>query len=318
LNNILIIWLNKDKYYNYNDYNVFSKLNIELEKDKYNIVHMNSWFDLFVFKRKKWVKYIFESHAIHPGISLKYSLLITESFTNKIVIVLFYPIFKLIFLLKIKQIDLYLVSIPWLLDLTKNYNSLWLPNPIDITLFYKNENHLELDNNYINIFYPTWLREIKNPVFAFELIKKIKLKYNNTRFYFIKQSVSNYKRYEKYIKNIEENIIWLDQIDRDKITYYYSADWDLVLGSFYPEKPYAVLNMIELEAMACKAPIIVSDLNELIFKNFVELKELAFNIIENKDFREKYIEKNYEYILSKHSWENVAKIYEKYINKLLN
>jgi hypothetical protein len=59
--------------------------------------------------------------------------------------------------------------------------------------------------------------------------------------------------------------------------------------------------MIELEAMACKAPIIVSDLNELIFKNFVELKELAFNIIENKDFREKYIEKNYEYILSKHS-----------------
>ncbi|MDR2640881.1 MAG: hypothetical protein LBC61_06395 [Candidatus Peribacteria bacterium] len=96
----------------------------------------------------------------------------------------------------------------------------------------------------------------------------------------------------------------------------YSANWDLVLGAFYYEKFAAILNTIELEAMACKAPIIACDLNEIIFKPLDEIENLAYKIIDDKEFRKAYVEKNYKYVLKVHSTKNVAKIYEKYIEDL--
>jgi hypothetical protein len=116
-----------------------------------------------------------------------------------------------------------------LLDYTNRYNSKWLPNPVDIDIFYKRSECFQLDDNYINIFYPTSLRDIKNPDFALDLMYKLKMKYLNIRFYFIKQSVSNVKKYAKKIKLLEENIIWLNQLYRSELPFYYSANWDLVL-----------------------------------------------------------------------------------------
>lgn len=308
-NNINILWLNKDKLYHYNDYNSFLFIKKELKNNKYDLVHLNCWFDLFFLNKKRWVNYIFESHSIHPGISLKYSILFSESFIKKIIIFLFYPFFKLLFIYKIKKIDLYLVSIPWLLDLTKKYHSIWLPNWIDTNIFYKRKEYFLLNKNNINIFYPTWLREVKNPDFAFYLFWKIIQKYNNAKIYMIKHTVANYKKYNYFLDKYKDNIIFIDKIERLNLPFYYSADWDLVFWSFYPKKPYAILNMIEMEAMACKAPIIVSDLNELIFKNLDELDELAFKLLEDKNFKKEYIEKNYEYVKNTHSLENIAKIY---------
>lgn len=313
LKNVEIIWL-REKKYQYNDYNTFLKVQTELKKNQYDIVHLNSWFDIFLLRKQKWVKYIFESHGFHPWISIKYSLLITESILNKFFVFFFYPIFKILFFVKIKNVDLYLVSIPWLIKLTKKYNSYWLPNPVDTKIFYKRETSLKLDKNFINVFYPTWLREVKNPKFAFELMNKIIDRYENIRFYFIKQSVSNYNKYSKYLEKIEKNIIWIDQLNREELPYYYSADWDLVLGSFYPEKEYAILNLIELEAMACKAPIIAHDLHEVILISLDELRgDFLYKMIDDKEFKRNYIERNYQYILEKHSLEEVSKIYYKKI-----
>ena len=98
---------------------------------------------------------------------------------------------------------------------------------------------------------------------------------------------------------------------------YYSANRDLLLGSFFLEKPYAMLNMIENEAIACKAPVLCCDLNEVIFEPLENLEDLAYKIIEDKEYREWYIERNYQYIKKTHSCEAVVKIYEEDIKELM-
>lgn len=320
LKDMHIIWLKKDKKYAYNDYSTFQKIQQELRKNKYDVVHMNSWFDIFLFKKYKEIKYIFESHGPHPGISLKYSLLFAENPLTRIFIFFFYPLFKIIFLYKIRKVDLHYVSIPGILDLARQSNpkAKWLPNPVDTEIFRKQKECLKLNDTYINIFYPTGLREIKNSGFALDLMSKLQKKYKNIRFYIIKQSVSNFKKYKKQLEKIEKNIIRLDQVPREQIPFYYSADRDLVLGSFYPEKTYAMLNMIENEAMACKAPVLCCDLNEIIFEPIEKLEKLAYKIIDNKEYRKKYIERNYAYVINVHGIQNVAKIYEKDIHALLD
>lgn len=315
-----IIWLQKDKKYEHNDYNSFKKIQQELKKNRYDVMHMNSWFDIFLFRRKKRVKYIFESHGPHPGISFRYSLMFAESWIIKTFIFFFYRLFKIIFLYKIRKVDLHYVSIPGILDLTRQSSpkAKRLPNPVDTEMFKKQKEHVKLDNKYINIFYPTGLRKIKNSGFALELMEKLQKRYKNIRFYLIKQSVSNFQRYKKQLEKIEKNIIRLDQIPREKISFYYSADRDLVLGSFFPEKTYAMLNMIENEAMACKAPTLCCDLNEIVFEPIEKLEKLAYKIIDDKAYRKEYIEKTYRYVIKVHGIQNVARIYEKDIHALLS
>ncbi len=320
LKNTKIFWLRKDRWHIYNDYNSFFKIQKEILAKKYDIVHLNSRFDIFLLKKTKWIKYIFESHGPHPGISLKYSLLSAENPLIKIFIFLFYRLFKIIFLYKIRKVDLHYVSIPGILELAKqsNPNVKRLPNPVDTEIFKKQKDRLPLEKKYINIFYPTGLRKIKNSGFALELMEKLQRKYKKIKFYLIKQSVSNFKRYKKQLERIEKNIVRLDQVPREKIPFYYSADRDLVLGSFFPKKTYAMLNMIENEAMACKAPTLCCDLNEIIFEPIEKLEKLAYKIIDDKKYRKEYIEKTYKYVMKIHGIQNVAKIYEKDIHALLD
>jgi len=75
--------------------------------------------------------------------------------------------------------------------------------------------------------------------------------------------------------------------------------------------------MIENEAMACKAPVLCCDLNEIIFEPLEKLEDLAYKIIEDKKYRNWYIERNYDYIKKVHSCEAVAKIYEEDIKELM-
>lgn len=318
LKNIEIIGLRKDKKTSY-WYNSFWKTYQESKKN-YNIIHSNCRQDIFFFKKRKWVKYIFESHWVHPWISLKYSLICAEKIINKILLLLLYPIFKLWFLYNIKNVDIHYVSIPGILELTKksNKNAKWLPNPVDTKLFYKKKDRLILDGKKINIFYPTWFRSIKNSEYAFLLMIKLQKKYKNINFYFIRQSVSNFNKFKKELNILSKNIIWLDQIKRENLPFYYSADRDLVLWSFYPKKVYAILNMIEIEAMVCEAPILCCDLNEIIFEPIENIEDIAYKIIEDKKYRNWYIKRNYDYIIKIHWIDNVARIYEKDIQVLLN
>lgn len=83
-----------------------------LHKQVFDIMNIQSRPDIFFFFKKKGVKYIFESHAIHPWISLKYSLLITESFRKRFLIILGYPLFKFCYWYNIRRVDCYHVSLP--------------------------------------------------------------------------------------------------------------------------------------------------------------------------------------------------------------
>lgn len=313
-NNIKIEKLH-DYEKSYTDYNSFRKISKAIKSNNFHIVHMNCRPDLFSFWKKENIIYIFESHWCIPGMDFKYGKKIIESAINKAIFIAFYPIFKLLYNYKIRKLDLYYVSIPWLLDLTWN-TAKRLPNPVDLSYFYKRKNRFEVNKEYINIFYPNGLRKVKNCKFALDLMYKIQCKYKKVRFYMI-NSHWNQNKYQKELNLIKNNIVWLNTIPRDKMPNYYSADWDLLLWSFFPEKPYAMLNMIENEAMACKAPVLCCDLNEVIFEPLENLENLAYKIIEDKKYREWYITRNYEYIKKVHSCEAVAKIYEEDIKNLL-
>lgn len=300
---------------NYNDYNSFYKLNKCLTDKKFDIVHMNFRPDLFLFKKEKNIKYIYEAHTAIPGMNFKYWNIFIENPIKKLVYIILYPIFKLFYNIKISKVDLFYVAIPWLLDLTKG-KAKWLPNPIDLSFFYRRNDSFQLDNNYINVFYPNWLRKSKNCKYALDLMYKIQCKYKKVKFYMI-NSHWHTDKYKRELDLIKNNTVRLNKIPHDKMPNYYSANWDLLLGSFFPEKPYAMLNMIENEAMACKAPVLCCDLNEVIFEPLENLEDLAYKIIEDKEYRNLYVERNYDYIKRVHSCEAVAKIYEQDIKRLI-
>ena len=314
---VSIVSLHDDLWYTWNDFSTWNLIYKETNIKKYDIVHMNSRFDSILFFKRKNIKYIFESHAIHPWISIKYSLLITESFFKKIIIILAYPLFKLCFLYNIRRIDLYYVSIPWIAAfLDGKYQVKWLPNPVDFSNFYCKAPALKLDKIFINIFYPTGFRKIKNSEFALQLMIQLQHRYPNIRFYLIKTHTKHLTSYFPLLKKLEKNIVWIDKIPREKMAEWYSANWDCIFGSFFPDEYYAILNMIELEAMACKAPVLGHDLYEVLFEPLENMFPLACKLIDDKEFRAQYIKRNYEYVMKVHSPESVAKKYEEDIMQL--
>lgn len=216
--------------------------------------------------------------------------------------------------------DAYFVSIPGIhYYLWDRYNNKRLPNPVDTKVFQKTESSLALDHKVVNIFYPTGFRAIKNPRFALELMIHLQQRYTHVHFYFIEHARhhKHIKKYKRYLDQLT-NITRLSQIPREKMPEYYSADRDLVLWAFNPHKEYAILNMIENEAIACKAPVLGHDLHEIILEPLENMTSLACKIIENKEYKTAYIDKLYTYIIKVHAMEHVAKLYEKEVLKLMN
>jgi hypothetical protein len=72
--------------------------------------------------------------------------------------------------------------------------------------------------------------------------------------------------------------------------------------------------MIELEAMACKSPIICHDLYEILFIDLKDILTVSHKIIDDLKYREKYVDRNYEYIKSVHSTKKVLSHYINIIN----
>ena len=79
----------------------------------------------------------------------------------------------------------------------------------------------------------------------------------------------------------------------------------------------AMLNMVELEAIACRAPIVAMDVFEIIKVPYDKIMDLSFKVLENKDFKKTYIDTNYNYVKNTHSVENVAKLYESILSKCI-
>ena len=315
----LNIWLLWKKSFDWWDFkNSFLMRKFE-DDSRFMILHYNNWLDPIICKIPKNKITIFESHSIHFWLDLKNALYILDTPLKKNIGFFIHFIYKIFFFFKIKKFDLYFTSIPSALPYAKKIRSdtIWLPNAIDFELFDKEFNTIKLDKKYINIFLPTSVRIIKNQTKAWKIIDNLSQKYKNIKIYIIKYPISNYKLINKYLKKYKDNIIWLPLIKRELIWKYYKADWDLVLWSMWPYKNYSMLNMIELELMACKAPVVAMDSFEIIKTKYDDIEKLSWKVLENKDFRNYYIKKNYNYVKNIHSLENVSKIYLKNLKPFL-
>lgn len=288
------------------------------EKDiRFDILHYNNWLDPIICNIPKNKFTIYESHSIHFWLDLFNSLYVIESPIKRFLGFFIHYIYFILFYFKIKKFDLYFTSIPSALPYAKKIrkDAIWLPNAIDFKLFEKDYDLLKLDKNYINIFLPTSVRVLKNQRKAWEIIDKIFYKYSNIRLYIINHNWSNYNLIYDYLEKYRNNIVWLPMIDRESIWCYYKSDWNLVFWSLWHKDNYAMLNMIELESMACKAPIVAMDSFEIIKVKYNDIESLAFKIIEDKIFRNNYVNKNYEYVKNIHSLENVSNMYINTIKK---
>jgi hypothetical protein len=62
-----------------------------------------------------------------------------------------------------------------------------------------------------------------------------------------------------------------------------------------------------MQIMACRKPIVTYDMHEIIKVERDELLELTKKLLEDKEFSEKYIERNYRYIQDMHSESAIAR-----------
>lgn len=289
-------------------------------KNDFQIIHYNNWLDPITCRIPKNKITIFESHSIHIWLNLKNALNDLETPFKKIIGFFIHFIYKFIFIYKINKFDIYYTSIPSVLQYAQKFrnDAIWLPNAIDFELFEKKYDVINLDSNFINIFLPSGVRIRKNQVKAWEIIDNLFNKYKNIKIYIIEHKSANYKLVEKYIKKYKNNIIWLPLIDRENIWNYFKANWNLVLWSLWPYDNYAMLNMIELELMACKAPLVAMDSFEIIKVRYEKIEDLAFKVLEDKVFKDNYVDKNYKYVRKVHSLENIAYIYLDNLKILFN
>lgn len=321
LKNIKIERLNKwilwKKSFDWGDFK--NALYMRKYENNYNfdVIHYNNWVDPIVCKFPKDKITIYESHSIHIWLNFNKTIIDIESKIKKIICFFIYPFYKIIFYYKINKVNIYYTSIPSVLPYAKKIrkDAIWLPNVVDFNLFWIVNDKLNLDKNYINIFLPTSIRKRKNQIKSWEIINNFSKKYNNLRLYVVNHPSSNYDSIDKYIKKFKNNIIWVPLIPREKLPIYYNSDWNIVFWSLYKHDDYAMLNMIELEAMACKCPIIATDSFEIIKISYENIEKLAWKVLEDNNYKNYYVNRNYDYVKKYHSIENVSKIYFENLKK---
>jgi hypothetical protein len=93
--------------------------------------------------------------------------------------------------------------------------------------------------------------------------------------------------------------------------YYRSAD--LVLGQF--GESLGTLSLVELEAIACGAPLVTLDKYELKL-SLSKAEETAFKLIENPEFKRNYIKRNLDYVRRVHSEKAVSELHMKNLNEI--
>jgi len=305
-------WILKKKSFDGGDFkNALIMRKFENNND-FQIIHYNNWLDPLLCSVPKNKVTIFQSHGIHIGLWFRNSMRALEKPYKIFIWAPLHILYQLFLRYKIHKFDVYLTSIPSALPYAQRFrkNAIWLPNAIDFNFFNKDIWCLDLDHNYINIFLPSAIRILKNQRKAWEIIDVISQKYpNRIKVYIIEHPGSNEQLVKDYLKKFDKHIIWLPLIDRERISIYYKSPWDLVLWNMCQHPTNAMLNMIELEAMACKAPIVAMDVFEVIKVSYDKIEELALKVLEDTWYRKEYVKRNYSYVKSKHSIENVSKRY---------
>jgi len=286
---------------------------------QYKIIHINCWENTLQYNPKK--KYpsqitIAEAHGFYVGVNFDATICelpVEKRFPNKIIKLLFNRKMRR----RLQEYDIFYISTPNMLEHAKKIRSdaLWLPNPINTSIFNPNGPKVKLEGNPA-IFLPTRLHTFKNPLFGINIFKKIKSKYPKAKLHMINYGRGADPLFNAFKKLVnQKDVVYHNRMPIVELAKYYRSA-DLILGQF--NLVYANFSMVELETMACGAPIVTLDKYEIKneFSNLENLEKLAFKILENKRFTKQFVKRNLDYVLKTHSERAVVKMNLKNIEKV--
>ena len=273
--------------------------------DDFNIVHFNNTENFLNFKKNPHQISIAESHWYDIWVNYDRCLIWEKRIIIKFLWKLLDYIFWNTIRKKINEFDIYYCSTLDMLEpLKKNVRSdvKWLPNTINDKVFNSKWKTIKLKWNPA-CFFPNRLHWNKNPELAISIFKKyIKPTFPDATLHLLNQWFD----VDKYKKDLTDSstYFWHDFMDKETLAWKIrGADlcfWDFELWA---------LTLMDMQIMACKKAIITYDKYEIVKIDIDKLLDLTKNILENKNFKEKYISKNYKYIMEFHTEEAVSKIH---------
>jgi len=280
----------------------------------FDVVHLNNWENFALYKKMRDQVSIAESHAFHPGLDLKKGLAESEWWKKTAAYCCGAPLIHKAIRNSMKNFDLYYVAIPNILEAAKTLRSdaKWLPNPIDTDIFKTSKETFDVEGDPA-IFFPTRIHRMKEPDKGFDMFLKIKKRFPKAKLHLIRYPDRHcqYNFYKSYLDRMQKDIVWHPFVDRKDLPKFYSS-FDLILGAFGK----GLLNLVELEAMACKATVLTYDRYEFVKKDLNELPKLAIRLLDDSGYKKQYARKSYEYVTRVHSIPSVCRLHMKNIKNV--
>ncbi len=195
---------------------------------------------------------------------------------------------------------------------------------VDTNIFYAEKTKKDID-----ILFAGRLVEKKRPLDFIKTTKRLKKTIPNIKAVMIGASRKDplYKEVTSKIKsnNLENNIKIIESVPQDKLRTYYNKSKILILPSTTESAP-----KVTLEAMSCKTPVITTKIsgNKNITiegktgylippKNIEELTKKTYELLQDKDLREKMGSYASKRIKKQFTWEATAKKHIEIYNSLL-
>jgi len=289
------------------------KLILSRKIEDYDVIHFNNWENFLQYKKIPGQVIIAESHAFHLGLHKTLALADATPGRRLFAQMMGASLLHKKIRERIKKFDIYYVAIPNLLDEAKKIreDAKWLPNPIDTTIFKPAKQMLKMEGDPA-IFFPTRLHQMKEPEKGFAIFMHIAKEYPSAKLHLIRypEQYSQYQLYEPYLQKLSKYIVWHPFINRADLPQFYRS-FDLILGAFGK----GLLNLVELEAMACNSTVLTFDKYELVKKSMPELPGFALDLLSKPAMKRQYTKKCYEYVHAAHSIETVYKKHKKYLEK---
>jgi len=280
---------------------------------EFDIIHINNWENFINYKRVPDQLSIAESHGFHLGANFHRFLIDENSFLKRNASYVMEFCLSKKMKEQINKFDIYYCSTPDMLKPLREqvrHDVKWLPNPID-TDFFTPDGPIKKLEGEPAIFFPTRLHKDKRPDIGIKIFQEHILKeFPEATLHFIKQPFN--EEYNYWKKKLGENSTYhwdLDFMPRSELVKYYRGA-DIVIGGF----SIGACGLMELEAMACGAPVIVNDIYEL--KTPLEnLGDLSVKLLSDFKFKEKWIQKNIKYVKEVHGQKAVSFVHKKNIEK---
>lgn len=269
---------------------------------KYKVIHFNRPESFLLWKKRSNQLSIFEVHGFDVGVN---GIFYLKDLHNKFKYYLGLFLDKIIskkIIRNINKIDLFYCSTPDLVDPIYRWcgrKPIWLPNPIDLSLFSPEGRVNKLIGNPA-CFLAARLHGDKKPEIAINIFNNyIKKNFPDATLHFIQtgELVDKYKN-ELTDKN---TYFWHEYMTKEELSAKIRGS-DLIFGDF----SIGALSLLPMQAMALKKPIVTLDNYEIIKVSVENLPDLALKLLNDKNFCQEYIERNYQYILDFHSPKNVS------------